>query len=82
MQEQIDDLKKRIEIMEKAQNLDQNVLLFENIFTDKGSYGADLTRSVSIPAGGGSFSLPENPIGTLKVEYKGVKYRLLLYSLT
>lgn len=86
LQRQIEALTQRVETMEKAQNLDQNVLLFDSLFSDKGGYDTDLKRTISgsIPSGGGSYSfvVPEDPVGSLKINYKGTKYRILLYSLS
>jgi len=61
-------------------------LFFEGLFSEKGDYGADLKRTVTIsvpstPANP-SFIVPEDPVASLKLQYKGVKYRILLYSLS
>lgn len=82
LKRQIEELTKRVETMEKAQNLDMNTLILDSLFSEKGDYGADLKRTITIPVGGGSFIVPENPINSLKINYKGTKYRILLYSLT
>jgi len=84
--QKIEELTQRVLLMETAQNLDQKVLLFDGLFTDKGGFNADIQRTLSatIGAGGGSFSFTvlEDPIATLKIDYKGTKYRLPLYSLS
>jgi len=82
LQRQIVELTQRIETMEKAQNLDQNVLLFESLLSNKGGYDANLKRTISIGSEGGSFVVPEDPINSLELNYKGIKYRILLYSLS
>lgn len=86
LQLQIDDLTRRIETMEKAQNLDQNALL-SNILnglkvSSIGSYDSSLVRTVTISSTPSYFDIPENPIGTATVNISGTNYRILLYSMT
>lgn len=78
----IEQLEKRVETMEKAQNLDQNVLLFDNLFNKKGTYGADLKRTISLTGNAQDIEVTENPINSLQFNYKGTWYRILLYSLS
>ncbi len=94
LQKQIEELTNKVNEMEKAQNLNQNVLLFnelDKIFPTKGymktssvtSYGADLSRSITISSTPQSFSVPENPLKSAIITASdGIKYRILLYSLT
>ena len=75
-------LKKKIETIENAQNLDMNTLMFESLLKEKGDFGADLQRNINVTGTPFLFTVPENPIGSLKLNYKGTNYRILLYSLS
>jgi len=86
---QVEELKREIEIMKNAQNLDQNELLFNYISTNKGiaevgsiaNYSSDLQRTIdtgTTPV----FAVPENPINTAIIKIGNNYYRILLYSLT
>lgn len=87
---QIEELKREIDTMKQAQNLDQNELLYSYLELNKnlpsisniGSYGADLTRTISIDATPDSFQVPENPTNTAIIRIGSNYYRILLYSLT
>lgn len=94
LQLQIDELNRKIVIMEKAQNLNQNAVLFtefDKMLPKKGytkasnvtSYGADLKRSITISSTPQTFTVPKDPIDSAIITASdGNQYRILLYSLT
>lgn len=82
MEQEIQQLKDRITQLENAQNTPSNALIFDELLSMKGDYDTTLERTVTYSAGGGSFIVPENPVNTLYLKYKGTNYRIFLYPLT
>jgi SMC interacting uncharacterized protein involved in chromosome segregation len=79
---QIEELTKKVNTLERGENIDTRELLLDSLLSNLGDYNSTLERTISIPAGGGNFIVPENPAKTLYINYKGTNYRMFLYSLT
>lgn len=82
MEQKIKELEERILKLEMAQNLDAKELFLEGLLHDKGDYGSNLQRTVNVSSTPFQFTIPENPINSLQINYKGTNYRILLYSLS
>lgn len=94
LQKQINILNERLTSIEKAQNMDATMLVFNEIdkilpkkgytkTSDVTDYGSDLQRSITISSTPQSFTVPENPTDSAIITASdGNKYRILLYSLT
>ena len=82
LQQQIDELKQKIENLYRSSTIDRNVetALIErlgNTFPSATGIGSATTQSVSVPSTPTNITVPAQPSGTLTVTYKGTTYNLL-----
>lgn len=80
IQAQIDALQAQLDALASSSQLDNNIesafrerLGYDNAFLKTGlsTYG---TQSLVVPAGGGTFSIPAQPTGTITVKFGSTTY--------